>query len=406
MTSRSVNGVVTTLTVNDLNELTAGPDPGYTYDNNGNMTSKGRGSGTTSFVYDDENRLVRLTFAVYRTDFAYDGLSRLRVRTEYVSGSPTSTTRYIYDGKRVIQERDGSNAPTLAYARGQDLSGSLEGAGGIGGLLSRSTPYSGGSWSGHAFYHADGNGNVTAMANTGQAIVASYKYDPYGRTISSSGSLASANVYRFSSKEIHVNSGLYYYLYRFYDPNTQRWINRDPIGERGGVNLFDFVRNQPLSAYDRFGHVPIIPIGIGVAAGVGLGWCIDRLACNQWRNASLRLAESQADANAPDGSHHRGPGSAPGNDADLLTHCIAACDLARNPGPCGGPDGALNALQRREIGNDLGTQIDRLNNEAGVGIGISAQYAGQSCTTACLDALRRGLLSTINNGTIVPHIGE
>src|SRR5205809_5140641 len=41
------------------------------------------------------------------------------------------------------------------------------------------------------------------------------------------------NVYRFSSKEIHVNSGLYYYGYRWYAPNLQRWLNRDPLGEPG-----------------------------------------------------------------------------------------------------------------------------------------------------------------------------
>jgi RHS repeat-associated protein len=57
-------------------------------------------------------------------------------------------------------------------------------------------------------------------------MVAKYRYDPFGNTISSSGTLAGANVYRFSSKEIHVNSGMYYYGYRFYDPNLQRWINR------------------------------------------------------------------------------------------------------------------------------------------------------------------------------------
>jgi hypothetical protein len=193
----------------------------------------------------------------------------------------------------------------------------------------------------------------------------------------------------------------------YYDPGAQRWINRDPIGERGGINLYSFVRNDPLSKRDRWGHslVPAGagPIGVAVGIGVGLGWCIDRVACNAWRNLSLATAEAQADANAPDGSTHQGPGAAPGSDADLLTHCIAACDLARQPGPCGGPDGALDALQRRETGNDLGTQIDRLNNEAGVGIGVSAQYAGQACTAACLDALNRGLLSTINNGVIVPH---
>jgi RHS repeat-associated protein len=107
------------------------------------------------------------------------------------------------------------------------------GKGGIGGLLARSHGYSGGNLSTHNSYHADGNGNITFLVDGSQAKAAAYRYDPFGNTISSSGTLASANVYRFSSKEIHVKSGMYYYLYRFYDPNLQRWINRDPLGEPG-----------------------------------------------------------------------------------------------------------------------------------------------------------------------------
>jgi RHS repeat-associated protein len=77
-------------------------------------------------------------------------------------------------------------------------------------------------------YHADGNGNITYLVNSSQTIAAIYKYNPFGGTISSSGSLASANTYRFSSKQYHSNPGLYYYGYRFYDPALQRWLNRDP----------------------------------------------------------------------------------------------------------------------------------------------------------------------------------
>jgi RHS repeat-associated protein len=71
------------------------------------------------------------------------------------------------------------------------------------------------------------------MINTSNSVVARYLYDPYGRILSQSGLLAGANLYRFSSKEAHLNSGLIYYLYRFYDPNLQRWPNRDPIVEPG-----------------------------------------------------------------------------------------------------------------------------------------------------------------------------
>jgi RHS repeat-associated protein len=154
---------------------------------------------------------------------------------------------------RVIQERNSGNTPTVAYTRGSDLSASLEGAGGIGGLLARSV-YSGGAWGSHNSYHADGNGNVTALVDSSQAVSAGYRYNPYGQVIGlSGGSMTNQNVYRFSSKDQMPNSGLYYYGYRFYDPNLQRWLNRDPLGKDGGVNLFSFVGNDSANNIDRLG---------------------------------------------------------------------------------------------------------------------------------------------------------
>ena len=146
----------------------------------------------------------------------------------------------------------------MTYTRGLDLSATLQGAGGIGGLLARSHGYvSGtGAWSSHNFYQADAGGNITAMADnhaTSASLVANYRYDPFGRIFYQSGGLASANVYRFSSKEQMPNSGLYYYGFRFYDPLTQRWLNRDPIGEAGGLNLYGYVGNNPVNFYDPYG---------------------------------------------------------------------------------------------------------------------------------------------------------
>ncbi len=102
--------------------------------------------------------------------------------------------------RRVCPERNGGHAPRVTYTRRRDLSGTLTGAGGIGGVLARSHGYSSGTWSSHNFYHTDGNGNLTALANSTGALQASYKYDPYGRWLSGAGSLSVANVLRFSSK--------------------------------------------------------------------------------------------------------------------------------------------------------------------------------------------------------------
>jgi RHS repeat-associated protein len=264
MTNRSVNGVSSAYTVNDLNEVTVAAGAAMSYDANGNrMTNY---SNQMTYTYDDENRLIGMNYPGYWTaQFGYDGLGRLRWR---IDGGVQ--TRYLYDGMRVVQERTAGNVPTVTYTRGKDLSGSLEGAGGIGGLLARTHGYSAGTWSTHNFYHADGGGNVTFMIDAAQTLAAKYKYDPYGRTLSSSGPLATANLYRFSSKEIHANSATYYYGYRFYDPFTQRWISRDPIGEAGfeklrarslftldeGANVYAFVKNFPMGLIDPLGLSP------------------------------------------------------------------------------------------------------------------------------------------------------
>ena len=190
----------------------------------------------------------------------------------------TNAVYYVYDGNLVIQERDTNNLPTTTYTRGKDLSGSLQGAGGIGGLLARTAPSTiDPSMLAPAYYHADANGNITMLINSDQAIVAQYLYDAFGNVLSESGLLAGANLYRFSSKEAHLNSGLVYYLYRYYDANLQRWPNRDLwldqkasprlfsldelfwlLGKQppGYANLFDFVQNDPVNALDAFGLMP------------------------------------------------------------------------------------------------------------------------------------------------------
>jgi RHS repeat-associated protein len=191
----------------------------------------------------------------WKTEFAYDGLLRRRVRKEYAwvnsNWAISNEVRYIYDGRLVLQERDGNNVTLVSYTRGSDLRGSRQGAGGIGGLLAR-TDHATVSPT-HAFYHADGNGNITALLNDKQVVVARYEYDPFGNTLSKSGPLADANAYRFSSQEYHQPSGLVLYLYRAYDPNLQRFVNRDPIEEDGGINLYGFVANRPLSRVDPLG---------------------------------------------------------------------------------------------------------------------------------------------------------
>jgi RHS repeat-associated protein len=160
----------------------------------------------------------------------------------------------VYDGWQVVEEKQiaAGAATTNYYTWGLDLSDSRRGAGGIGGLLSVD-----GMSSRTLFYTFDGNGNVRQLLDATNGILIStaarYFYGPYGNYFYMDGALSTNNLYRFSTKYLDTESDLYYYGYRYYWPDTGRWLNRDPIGEDGGLNLYGAVGNQPIGNVDLLG---------------------------------------------------------------------------------------------------------------------------------------------------------
>ncbi len=234
-----------------------------TYSANGDLSYSGIGP----LYYDAENRLTNMIVNAGQIVFVYDGLNRLRIERYYTYQGggwvQTNETHLIYDGLQVIQERDTNSNPLVTYTRGLDLSMSLSGAGGIGGMLARTDT------NGSVYYHSDAYGNITSLLDGNENIVARYEYDAFGRLIGKWGSMADANRYRFSSKEYIVQAGVYCYGFRFYEPNFQRWLNRDPIQEAGGINLYGFVRNNPVNWIDPYGLLTVVIIGGPSPAGPG-----------------------------------------------------------------------------------------------------------------------------------------
>ena len=223
-----------------------------------------------------------------RLEFKYDYIGR-RVSKQvwtHTGGSWTdeSTTAFVYDSWNLIEEiaTSSQTASINHYTWGLDLSGSLQGAGGVGGLLSVvCAPFteSGliGDWllpigyvplalsgvEGPApstfHYTFDLNGNVSELLDATGSIAAHYEYGPFGEMLveSYSAGLGTAVAsFRFSTKYFDAELKTLYYGYRYNDPSNGRWLNRDPIEEEGGLNLYGFVGNDAVNRWDLWGKVP------------------------------------------------------------------------------------------------------------------------------------------------------
>jgi RHS repeat-associated protein len=195
--------------------------------------------------------------------FVYDSQSRRVSKTvsNWVSSAWAFSTNvlFAYDGWNLLGIVDSSGALVQSFMWGLDLSGSMQGAGGVGGLIafsaSQSTP-------GTHFAAFDGNGNLLALVDgkTGSTS-ARYEYGPFGEVIRSSGTMASANPLRFSTKFQDDETGWLYYGYRFYDASTGRWPSRDPYGPDSDITSLSFVGNAPLTSIDLFG-LYTIPVNV------------------------------------------------------------------------------------------------------------------------------------------------
>jgi YD repeat-containing protein len=139
------------------------------YDADGNLTN----DGAMAYTWDAENRLVAvISNSAVIVSNAYDYMGRRVAKA--VNGV---TNRFLYDGWALISEISHQASPlsTNVYVYGLDLSGSLQGAGAIGGLLWASLTGT------NVFYGYDGNGNVTDLIDVNGDLVGHYAYDPYGQ---------------------------------------------------------------------------------------------------------------------------------------------------------------------------------------------------------------------------------
>lgn len=229
-TSELVATTTTTSTPNNVNEITSqsgGVNRTLTYDLNGSITSDG---GTRTFEWDGANRLVAINYTGFttRSEFTYDGLSRMVKIVEKTGGTINSTRKFVWSGQEKGEFRDAADAVTMRiFPQGQH---------------NGTTPY---------FFTRDHLGSVREMLSGGGTVVARYDYDPFGRSTTILGTTPTDM--NFTGLYRHSKSNLDLAVYRAYDPDLGRWLNRDPIEEAGGLNLYGYVANVPVRFVDPLG---------------------------------------------------------------------------------------------------------------------------------------------------------
>jgi RHS repeat-associated protein len=248
-----------------------------TYDAAGNLANDGR----WVYEWDSVNRLRKMTataaattagFPAQVVEFVYDWQGK-RIAKKVTEGSTIRHKRYLYEGWNVVAEwtLHGSSTTFLTpqtYLWGLDLAGQssgdvrqLQSAGGVGGLLAANVIRTSDSTAlGNLYTSYDGSGNILGWSGADGAIKQSQDYDAFGNVVlrqtDPAGPLATGQGeldYGFSTKPEDKESRLLYYGFRYYQPETGRWLSRDPIGERGGVNHYGFVKNNGVSRIDYLG---------------------------------------------------------------------------------------------------------------------------------------------------------
>ncbi|MBS1955277.1 MAG: hypothetical protein JST89_13915 [Cyanobacteria bacterium SZAS-4] len=196
----------------------------YAYDGNANLT----GDGIWTYTYDTESHLLTANKTGVSASYVYDPSHR---QVQKVVGS--TKTRYIYSGWQRIADYDGT-AGTLQnrYVYGDSLDEPLIQVSSAGVLT---------------YLHADAQGSVIATTDATGTVTNKSKYSPFGENA------PVGTTFGYTGQRYDTETGLYYYKNRHYSPVLGRFLQSDPIGYAGGLNVYAYADNDPINSSDALG---------------------------------------------------------------------------------------------------------------------------------------------------------
>jgi len=254
-------------TSNEINQMTSGTN-GLTlsYDANGNVTTKIENGITSSYTWNSENQLIQSAVNGPQTmdiTYQYDALGR-RISKTVTDAEGSKTTQWIYDGEDILFEylrTTDSELRTAYFTHGPNIDEPIVKAN-----VTTGQNY---------YYHADALGSISAITDSIGSVIESYRYTAYGspQIFDKDGLEITESIidnpYMHTGREYDSETGLYYHRARYRSSTFGTWISKDPIGFEGGINVYGYVKNNPIVFLDPNGLWEVKHKKLGGTLGMG-----------------------------------------------------------------------------------------------------------------------------------------